>query len=390
MDAVTAGVTAAGGFTANGLAAGIKPSGHFDLALVAAEETVPAVAVFTTSRTAAAPVIVSRRRAAAGRARAVLLNSGSPNAGTGAAGVTATLATTAAVAVRLGCHEDEVLACSTGPIGVPLPVDAVTAATDDLVGGMGADAYHALLAARAIMTTDSTPKTAAAEGSGFTVGGMAKGAGMLRPDMATMLAVLTTDAVADQAVLAPLLAAAADLTFNSLNVDGCQSTNDTVILMASGASRHRPDLDELRACVETVCADLALQMARDAEGASRVVHLEVGGATSPEAARRFGRAVADSALVRSSFYGGDPNWGRVYAALGVAGLPIDPEAVEIAYAGVTVCRGGAPLPFDEPSVAALLTGDFTIDIVVGRGHGRATVVTTDLTPDYVRFNGARS
>jgi len=388
VDAVS--VTAAAGFRAAGVSAGIKASGTRDLALVVAERPVPAAAVFTTSRAAAPPVDVSRRRIAGGRARAVLLNSGCANAGTGAAGRAAAETTTAAVASALGCPPGEVLVCSTGPIGSRLPVEGMVAAVPDLLGDLGADGAAGNRAATAILTTDSRTKEAAVAGDGWALGGMAKGAGMLRPDMATMLAVLTTDAAVDAPALDLALRRAVATTFNSLNVDGCQSTNDTVVLLASGAAAVTPAPDELAAAVESVCRSLAESMAADAEGASRVVHVEVAGAAGDLDARRLGLAVADSALVRASFYGADPNWGRVLAALGVAGVPLDPDAVSISYEGVEVCRAGVGVGVDEDALSARLAGDFAVRVVVGEGPGRAVVVTTDLTPDYVRFNGERS
>jgi glutamate N-acetyltransferase/amino-acid N-acetyltransferase len=383
-------VTAARGFQAAGVAAGIKSGGQLDLALVAADETVTAAAVFTGSATAAAPVLLSRQRVRAGRARAVLLNSGCANAGTGAAGMEAAAATTAATARALDCAEGEVLVCSTGPIGPALAVEAVCAAIPGLVSGLGDGPENGEAAARAILTTDSSVKLAIVEVGEAVVGGMAKGAGMLRPDMATMLAVLTTDLVADPSDLATALRAAVDSTFNCLNVDGCQSTNDTVVVMASGRSGQRLEPEELAGALRLVCADLAWQMADDAEGATRVVTIEVSGADSNESARLIGMSIADSGLVRSSFYGADPNWGRVLAAIGVAGVTVDPDLVEISYDGTTVCSRGAGVPFDEGALSSRLLGDFEVSVQVGPGPGRATILTTDLTPEYVRFNGDRS
>ncbi len=383
-------VTAAAGFRAAGIAAGIKAAGALDLALLAAARAVPAAAVFTTSLTAAAPVEVSRRRVAAGRARAVLLNSGCANAGTGTSGLDAAEATTAAVAAALACPPDEVLVCSTGPIGPVLPVGRMVGAVPALVASLGASRLDATAAAHAILTTDSHPKEAVSGGHGWSVGGMAKGAGMIRPDMATMLAVLTTDAVAAPDVLVAALRRAVAVTFNCLDIDGCQSTNDTVILLASGDSGVSPAPAELEEAVETVCRFLAEEMAADAEGASKVVHIEISGAASLDDARRLGLAVADSALVRASFFGADPNWGRVFGALGVAGVPLEPDRISVAYEGVEVCAGGAGVPFDDDALSARLGGDFAVSIRVGDGPGSVVVVTTDLTPDYVRFNGDRS
>ena len=385
-------VTAAAGFRAAGVAAGIKASGALDLAVVEAGRPVPAAGVFTTNRAAAAPVRLSRGHlAASGTARAVVLNSGCANAATGPAGAAAALATADQTATALGCATGDVLVCSTGTIGTTLPVGVVTEGMRRAVEVLGGRPADGLAAARAIMTTDSVPKESVARAKGFVVGGMAKGAGMIRPDMATMLAVLTTDAVADPATLAGALRAGVDRSFNALNVDGCPSTNDTVLLLASGAAGVAPDADALAAAVAAVCADLAEQIARDAEGASRLVTIEVTGAPDEATARHIGRAAADSVLVRSAFYGGDPNWGRIVGALGATELPVDYDAITITFAGVTVAAAGVAVPHDDAGLAALLdAGDFTVGIAVGAGPGRARVLSTDLTPDYVQFNGERS
>lgn len=377
------------GFKAAGLAAGIKRSG-LDMGLVAADEPVPTAAVFTTSLTAAPPVEVSRAHVASGRIQAIVVNSGAANAGTGEAGVADAESMTRAVAQELGCEPTDVVVCSTGPIGGRLPIDRILDSIPRLVAELGGDESHGMAAAAGILTTDSVEKTASAPGRGWTVGGMAKGAGMVRPDMATMLAFLTTDAVATTETLREILKPAVDGTFNALNIDGCQSTNDTVILMASGAAGVEPSPSELGNVIEEVCRSLALQMARDAEGASKVVTLEVSGATDDASARRIGMRVADSALVRSSFYGADPNWGRILAALGVTGEKIDQAEVRISYEGTVVCSGGVASPFADAELASRLAGDFTVGIGVGGGDGYAVVTTTDLTPDYVIFNGERS
>ncbi len=387
---VIEGITAAAGFRAAGAAIGIKKTGAHDIALVAAHQPVPAAAVFTTSLAAAPPVQLGRRRLQTGTVQAVIINSGIANAGTGDPGLADAMAVGAAVAEQLGCDEDDVLVCSTGVIGPRIPVDRIVRSVPALVSDLDVDRSHAEAAARGIMTTDSVPKQAAAEGGGWVLGGMAKGAGMIRPDMATMLAYITTDAVLDAGTMGPMLKEAVDVTFNCLNVDGCQSTNDTVLLMASGASGAEPDPGLFSAALEAVCGDLAMQMAQDAEGASKVVSIEVSGAAADSEARRLGMQVADSALVRSAFHGADPNWGRVLGALGAAGVPFDQSRVEIAFAGVTVCRGGMAVPVDEEGLSKMMQSDFDVAVVVGDGPGTARVVTTDLTPDYVRFNSDRS
>lgn len=377
------GVTAARGFTAVGIAAGIKGGMALDLALVDAGRPVDAAAVFTTSRAPAAAVVIARQRALGGRLRAVLLNSGCANAGTGEEGLEATRVTTGELASRLGCRPDDILPCSTGPIGPSLPVERIVDSLDGLVASRsdgGGDT-----AALAIMTTDTVPKETHRVDGGFTVGGMAKGAGMLRPDMATMLAVITTDAVLERERLWRALVDTVEVSFNSLNVDGCMSTNDTVVVLASGESGIEPPEGAFERLLIDVCVDLAYQMAKDAEGASRVVTVDIAGADSDAVARTVGRAITDSALVRSSFYSGDPNWGRILAALGASGIVFDPDDVEIRYGDVVVASHGVGMRTMEP-----LSGDFELSVSIGRGAGSARIVTTDLTPEYVLFNGAPS
>lgn len=385
-------VVAADGFSASGIACGIKSAGELDVALVVADGTVPTAAVFTTNRAAAAPVWLSRQHLAAGSAmRAVVLNSGCANAATGTSGEAAALSMADAAASALGCNPAEVLVCSTGPIGEMLPVQAVAAGIQQAALVLGTDAASGTLAARAVMTTDTAVKEVTIKGPGFVVGGMAKGAGMIRPDMATMLAVLTTDAMIDAAALDQALREAVDVSFHSLNIDGCASTNDAVIVMASGASGVEVDASGFTPYLTSACKVLAQLIASDAEGAGRVITLDVRGAADDDTARRLGRAIADSALVRASFYGGDPNWGRIVGAMGATDLPFDPAAVAIAFAGVTVAELGVAAFHDEAGLlASIAEGDFDVAVVVGDGPGSASVVTTDLTPDYVRFNGERS
>jgi glutamate N-acetyltransferase / amino-acid N-acetyltransferase len=377
-------VTAPEGFQATGISAGIKGMGLLDLAVVLAEDgPVPAAGVFTQNRAAAAPVLLSRRRLAGGRARAILLNSGCANAATGNRGLKAAEATTAALAGALGSSPEEVLAMSTGPIGSYLDGDAVISRIPDLVELASRDGGEQ--AAEAILTTDSRTKTVTVQGEGFIVGGMAKGAAMLRPDMATMLCVLTTDAAAEAAVLQRVLVDAAATTFNSLNVDGCESTNDSLVVLASGRAGGIPE-SELAEAISNACAALATDMAADAEGASKTVRIIVTGADDDALARRVGRAIADSALVRASFYGADPNWGRILAAAGTC--PVDVARISIAYQSVPVFQGGAPV--EDFELDGLLAADFVVQIDLGNGRGRSEVITTDLTPEYVRFNGERS
>ena len=381
-------VTAAAGFSAAGVACGIKGAGALDLAVVLAERVVSAAGVFTRSSTAAAPVIVSRRHLTSGTARVIVINSGCANAGTGEPGLTDARSTSRAAAAAYGCAPEDVLVCSTGTIGPSLPVRRLV---EGLPANLGTDGRAATAAAEAIMTTDSVSKQAAVRAGGYSIGGMAKGAGMIRPDMATMLAVITSDAVIGSFELQSALAAAVDESFNSLNVDGCQSTNDSVLILASGESGIEPGLDEFRQGLTDVCRDLAHQIAADAEGATRVVTVRVGGAVDDEQARRIGKYLTDSALVRSSFYGGDPNWGRIFGALGVGPGAVKADDIAIAFAGVPVASAGIGVEHDEESLlVALEYGDFAVDVSVGNGPGEATILTTDLTPEYVRFNGDRS
>ncbi len=384
-------VTAARGFRATGVHAGVKPDGRLDTALVTADRPVAAAAVFTTSLTAAPVVTLARKHLVNSLLQALVINSGCANAGTGEAGLVWAEQIAGAAARALGCHTEDVLVASTGPIGTDLPVEEIVASLPAAVSRLEATADAATLAARSIMTTDSVPKEATVAGDGYVIGGMSKGAGMIRPDMATMLAYVTTDAVVNPATLQAALSDAVDVTFNCLNIDGCQSTNDMVVLLASGDSGTEPDPAAFASHLTRLCRDLTWQMAKDAEGASRVVTLHISGADDHATARVVGKAVADSALVRSSFYGGDPNWGRILQALGVTGVPLHQEDIEIAYEGTTVTQGGVGIPHDEADLMARLEqGDFEVSIVVGMGHGRATVVTTDLTPEYVVFNGERS
>ena len=390
MDAVS--VTFPKGFRAAASAVGIKPSGALDLSLVLATGAVPAAAVFTHNAAAAPPVHLSRRhmQESAGRIRGVILNSGCANAATGERGAQAAQQMAAATAEAVNCQAAEVLVCSTGPIGPHLPMDKIGPAVPALAARAASTPEAGRDAADGILTTDTFRKQAKATGAGFKVGGMAKGAGMIRPRMATMLAVVTTDAVASPARLQDALRHAADETFNSINIDGCESTNDTVILMASGESATEPSLEVLTQAVRSVCAGLARDIVVDAEESTRVITLRVSGAADNDSARRMGMAIADSDLVRCSFYGGDPNWGRLVAAVGACGEPVEAALLGISYQGVPVAAKGMFTGVDLAAVEALLEGDFEVDVTVGEGPGVAEILTCDLTPGYVTYNGEPS
>jgi glutamate N-acetyltransferase/amino-acid N-acetyltransferase len=400
------GVTAAAGFGAAGVACGLKSAARPDLALVVGDPGTVAAGMFTTNLVVAAPVVWSRARlAASADARVVVLNAGNANACTGAAGEAAVLATAQRAAAELGCRPEQVLVCSTGVIGTPLDVAKVTEGVAK--AAVSLDRSGGQAAAEAILTTDTVAKQAGVRvPGGATVAGMAKGAAMLAPALAppeahaTMLAVLTTDAVAEPAALQAALAAASATTFDRITVDGAQSTNDTVLLLASGASGVRPHGDDLAGAVEAVCGDLAGQMLADAEGGSKVVDVQVGGAGSVAAALAVARRIADSPLVKAAVYGGDPNWGRVLQAAGTAGVDFDPAAIRLEVAGgpgaagieepagplerIALVRLGVPTGADARGAMACREIELRLHLG-GRGPW-AGVRTSDLTPEYVRLN----
>jgi glutamate N-acetyltransferase/amino-acid N-acetyltransferase len=377
-------VTAAKGFEAAGVAAGLKASGDLDVALVVNRgPRSAATAVFTSNRAKANPIIWSHQVIADGVAHAIVLNSGGANCFTGAEGFQTTHATAEAVAEALGVGAGDVLVCSTGLIGDGLDRAA-------LLNGVGAAARslgdHGEEAARAIMTTDSRPKRSVREGSGYVVGGMAKGAGMLAPGLATMLVVLTTDADVPSEQLDVALRAATRVSFDRLDSDGCMSTNDQVTLMASGASGVAPDPDEFREVVTAVCLDLAEQLQGDAEGASHDIRIEVVGAASEDDAVEVGRSVARNNLFKAAAFGNDPNWGRVLAAIGTTSAAFDPYDVDVSMNGVRVCtKGGPDRPRDEVD---LTPRAMHVLIDLRTGDAAATILTNDLTHDYVHENSA--
>ncbi|MEU3708475.1 bifunctional glutamate N-acetyltransferase/amino-acid acetyltransferase ArgJ [Streptomyces catenulae] len=380
-------VTAALGFRAAGVTAGIKDSGAPDLALVVNRGPSRAAAgVFTSNRVQAAPVRWSRAALADGRLTAVVLNSGGANACTGPGGADDARLMAEHTARAVDGTSDEVAVCSTGLIGVRLPMNRVTdgiaAAADALSSDGGEDA------AVAIRTTDSVHKMAVATGDGWTVGGMAKGAGMLAPGLATMLVVLTTDADAGAAVLDAALRDAVRTTFDRVDSDGCMSTNDTVLLLASGASGVTPAAADLAAAVLAVCEDLARQLIGDAEGASKEIEVAVVGAASEADAVEVGRSVARSNLLKCALHGEDPNWGRVLSAVGTTSAVFDPDRLDVAINGVQVCRDGAE---GEPRDRADLSGRrITLTVDLRSGDSSAVIRTNDLTAAYVHENSAYS
>lgn len=375
------------GFRAAGLAAGIKQSGRPDLALVVNDGPLDAAAgVFTSNRVKAAPVVWSEQVLKDGRLTAAVLNSGGANACTGAPGFQDTHATAEAVAAALGTGAISVAVCSTGLIGTRLPMDKLLPGVEKAVASLALDGGPA--AAEAICTTDTVPKTVAVDGAGFRVGGMAKGAGMLAPALATMLVVVTTDAVVDAETLDGVLREATRTTFDRVDSDGCMSTNDTVLLLASGASGTTPTRAELQGAVTTACADLARQLVADAEGASKEVAVEVVNAASEADALEVARAVARNNLLKCALHGNDPNWGRVLAAVGTTSAAFDPDLLDVSMNGVQVCRAGGV--GEDRSLVDLTPRECRITVDLHAGDAEVTVWTNDLTAEYVHENSAYS
>jgi len=380
-------VTAAKGFVASGVASGIRKEGRLDLALV--RSTVPATGagMFTINRVQAAPVVVSKEHLELAEPQAVVANSGSANAATGAQGIADARATAAEAASLLGLAPEQVLVLSTGVIGAPLPMANVLAGVHAAAGSLSADGAAA---AEAILTTDTGTKQAVAHGAGFAVGGMAKGSGMIHPNLATMLAVVTTDYPLEPGEAIGFLRPAVDTSFNAISVDGECSTNDTVLLLANGASgveRTAASDQEFAAALRTVCAELARQIVADGEGATVLAEIAVRGAASETDARAIAERIATSPLVKTALFGHDANWGRIASAAGSAKVnggfaKLDPDKLTIVIDGVPVLVDGSPSG-DEPTLA---NGHCAIELELALGDGAATYLTTDLSYDYVRIN----
>ena len=397
--AVPGGVLAARGFRAAGVAAGIKRPGRLDVCIIDAGHPVPAAAVFTKNTMAAPPVALSRAAHVGGHLRAWVVNAGNANACTGTPGKADALAMAGSTAAHLGCDPSEVAVASTGVIGVPLPMERVYAGIEGAAAALGESSDHDSAAAEAIMTTDTFAKQAAfsvsLDDTVYTVGGMAKGSGMIMPNMATMLGFLTTDAPLTPEACHAALVAAADVTFNRITVDGDTSTNDTCALMASGAaggepiSPDSPHFAPAAAAVREGCATPARMIVRDGEGATKLVSVTVNGAADDADAVAAARAVANSPLFKTALFGRDANWGRVAMAVGNSAARIDPAAVDITFAGILTCAGGTAVAFSEEEAAAALAAE-EVEVVVDLhlGPGSATVLTCDLTYEYVRINGA--
>ncbi|BCW47664.1 bifunctional glutamate N-acetyltransferase/amino-acid acetyltransferase ArgJ [Arthrobacter sp. StoSoilB13] len=385
-------ITAPKGFRASGIKAGIKASGNPDLALVVNDgPRKSAAAVFTSNRVAAAPVHWSRQVVSDGRVDAVILNSGGANACTGPQGFQNTHATAEKVAEVLGVSASDVVVCSTGLIGEQLPMDKILPGVETAFGELSADGGSA--AATAIMTTDSVSKEAVftgtdAEGKQFTVGGIAKGAGMLAPGLATMLVVLTTDAEVPADELDVVLRDATRVTFDRADSDGCMSTNDTVVLMASGASEALPSAEQLSEAITKVCAELARKLIGDAEGASHDIAIRTFNAASERDAEIVSRAVARSNLFKAAIFGKDPNWGRVLSAVGTTDAVFEPDQLNVSMNGVQICRNGSI--GEDRNMVDLEPREVRVDIDLQAGDAEATIWTNDLTHDYVHENSAYS
>ena len=386
------GVTTPKGFKATGVACGLKKTGALDLALVVSDNDCACAGMFTTNRVQAAPVVYDKETLAQdNRAiRAVIANSGCANACTGDAGLADTRATAEAAARALGVRADQVLVLSTGVIGQRLPMDKIRAGIAQAAPRVSADGGAD--ASRAIMTTDTKPKTFEIQNSKFKTGGMCKGAGMIHPNMATMLCVITTDAKIAPELLDRTLRAAVGVSFNRISIDGDMSTNDTVLLLANGASdyeiRNTQHVAEFTEALTQVCINLAKQLVRDGEGVTKFVEIVVSGAREESDAVRVAKSIANSPLVKTALYGGDANWGRVVCAAGYSGVAVESARMKLWFGDVNVFANGMPTDFDEAdSTRALAGSDVFIRLDLGMGDARTTVWTCDLSHDYVTING---
>jgi len=369
------------GFKTSAVAAGIKPGGALDLALIWSQTPAVAAAVFTQNAFMAAPLVVCKKhlQETGHRVRALLVNSGNANAATGDAGMQAAQQCAELLAREVGCEPKEILLASTGVIGRTLPVDRIRASIPSLVSGLLPTNIELL--AQGIMTTDTVPKIASVEVSGAEIAGVAKGAGMIHPDMATMLSFVMTDAAVPHAELDKALRYAVHRSFNSITVDGDTSTNDMVVVLANGLSGVRPPAGEFQEKLLQVCTELATAIVRDGEGASKFVELTIEGAPSDDAARTIGRTIARSPLVKTAIYGADPNWGRIVGAIGNSGIPLDSDRVDIYIGGVPI--SDATL---EGARQKLKGREVRIRVVLHSGLGSARVWTCDLTEQYIRIN----
>ncbi len=381
-------VVFADGFLANGVASGIKESGALDLCIVVSKDARPiqCFATFTQNKAAAAPVVLSRDHlgSTGNRAVAWLLSSGNANAATGQRGLSDAYALCQAVAAELSVEVEQVGICATGLIGIYMPIERPLAKISELLSDVSSDEAHGALAAEAIRTTDTFAKFATYQGNGYRIGAMAKGAAMISPNMATMLAVITTDADVDDQRLSRALARAVSMSFNRLSIDGCTSTNDTVVVMSSGL--YPPD-DHFEEGMLQVCQSLADQIALDAEGATKLARIEIQGAASEGEALVGARKIAESQLVKCSLYGKDPYWGRVASELGSSGIDFDLGKLSVWYQGIEVARGGVSRSYDGAELERLLEDkEIKVRVDLGIGHGSALVTTTDLGPGYIDEN----
>ncbi|MDA0748019.1 MAG: bifunctional glutamate N-acetyltransferase/amino-acid acetyltransferase ArgJ [bacterium] len=381
------------GFQAAGIACGLKPNGARDVALLVSDRPASAAGMFTTNRVQAAPIQVNREHLQSGTARAIVVNSKNANACTGEQGVADARTMARIAAEGLGIEPEDVLVNSTGVIGVPLPLAKLGPGIGLAVEALRPDGWDD--ASQAIMTTDTVPKKASVslqiQGKKISICGMAKGAGMIAPNMATMLAFLATDASVSPEHLSACLKTAVAQSFNCVTVDGDMSTNDTVLILANGAASSAPlegkDLDTFQEALNAVCASLARQIARDGEGATKLITIHVTGAETYEEARTVGLSVANSSLVKTAVFGRDPNWGRILCAVGYSGAPIQPDHVTVSMAGISIFRDGSGVPFDrKQAIEFQQIGYIPIDIDLGTGTAEATIYTCDLTYEYIKVN----